>query len=129
MCPSACSTCTKRSTECSSFVEPALARQLAPPAAAATPRSRHVYPFPGREGISRRIKLDVLTVAAEAIIIAVMTANAAAKRPAPNRISARPGDPEFYRGDNYQIQESVGYLLRQVRLLMERAVDAEMEEH
>jgi DNA-binding MarR family transcriptional regulator len=58
-----------------------------------------------------------------------MTANYSAKRHAPNRISARPGDPEFYRGDNYEIQESVGYLLRQVRLLMERAVDAEMEEH
>lgn len=49
----------------------------------------------------------------------------AASKPA----SARPGDPEFYRGDAYQINESIGYLLKQVRSAMERAVDDEMAEH
>ena len=44
-------------------------------------------------------------------------------------ISSRPGDPEFYRGDDYQINESIGYLLRQVRNTMERAIDDEMAEH
>jgi DNA-binding MarR family transcriptional regulator len=43
--------------------------------------------------------------------------------------SARPGDPEFYRGDNYQINESIGYLLKQVRNALDRAVDSEMAEH
>ena len=41
-------------------------------------------------------------------------------------VSTRPGDPEFYRGDAYEINESIGYLLRQLRMAMERAVDAEM---
>jgi DNA-binding MarR family transcriptional regulator len=40
--------------------------------------------------------------------------------------SSRAGDPEFYRGNTYQIGDSVGFLLRQVRLQLERAVDAEM---
>jgi DNA-binding MarR family transcriptional regulator len=44
-------------------------------------------------------------------------------------ISARPGDPEFYRGDDYRIDESIGYLLRQLRIAFERAVDGEMAEH
>ena len=43
--------------------------------------------------------------------------------------SARPGDPEFYRGDNYRINESIGYLLKQLRVHMDRAIDAEMAEH
>jgi DNA-binding MarR family transcriptional regulator len=43
--------------------------------------------------------------------------------------SARPGDPEFYRGDAYQINESIGYLLRQVRNAIDRAIDAEMSDH
>ncbi len=43
--------------------------------------------------------------------------------------SARPGDPEFYRGDDYRIGESIGYLLKQLRSTIERAVDDEMEEH
>jgi DNA-binding MarR family transcriptional regulator len=42
--------------------------------------------------------------------------------------SARPGDPEFYRGDAYAINESVGYLLRQLRNAMDRAIDTEMAE-
>lgn len=42
--------------------------------------------------------------------------------------SARPGDPEYYRGDAYPLGDSVGFLLRQVRLQMERAIDAEMSE-
>ena len=43
--------------------------------------------------------------------------------------SARPGDPEFYRGDDYRVKESIGYLLRQLRIHMDRAIDAEMAEH
>ena len=43
--------------------------------------------------------------------------------------SARPGDPQFYRGDAYQINESIGYLLKQVRNAMDRAIDDEMAEH
>jgi len=43
--------------------------------------------------------------------------------------SARPGDPEFYRGDDYRVNESIGYLLRQLRIHMDRAIDAEMAEH
>jgi len=45
------------------------------------------------------------------------------------RASSRPGDPEFYRGDDYQVNESIGYLLRQLRIHMDRAIDAEMAEH
>jgi len=44
-------------------------------------------------------------------------------------VSARPGDPEFYRGDKFDINESIGYLLKQLRSAIERAVDDEMEEH
>ena len=44
-------------------------------------------------------------------------------------VSARPGDPTFYRGDDYRIDESIGYLLRQLRIQMDRAIDAEMAEH
>ena len=44
-------------------------------------------------------------------------------------VSSRPGDPEFYRGDDWQIGESIGYLLKLVRHSMDRAVDAEMAEH
>jgi DNA-binding MarR family transcriptional regulator len=40
--------------------------------------------------------------------------------------SARPGDPVFYRGDDYRINESIGYLLRQLRNAMDRAIDGEM---
>jgi DNA-binding MarR family transcriptional regulator len=47
----------------------------------------------------------------------------------PPRRSARPGDPEFYRGDDYRINESIGYLLRQLRIHMDRAIEAEMAEH
>jgi DNA-binding MarR family transcriptional regulator len=62
-----------------------------------------------------------------------MTANSsgggARRAAAPKRRSAHPGDPEFYRGDDYRIHESIGYLLRQVRIHMDRAIDAEMAEH
>ena len=44
-------------------------------------------------------------------------------------VSAHPGDPTFYRGDDYRIDESIGYLLRQLRIQMDRAIDAEMTEH
>lgn len=47
----------------------------------------------------------------------------------PQSRSARPGDPEFYRGDDYRINESIGYLLRQLRIHMDRAIEAEMAEH
>ena len=43
--------------------------------------------------------------------------------------STRPGDPEFYRGDDYRVNESIGYLLRQLRIHMDRAIEAEMAEH
>ena len=58
---------------------------------------------------------------------------ARAPSPAPARTSkeksVRPGSANFYRGDDYQIHDSIGYLLKQVRLSLERAVDGEMEEH
>jgi DNA-binding MarR family transcriptional regulator len=43
--------------------------------------------------------------------------------------SARPGDPEFYRGGAFDINESIGYLLKQLRSAIERGVDDEMAEH
>jgi DNA-binding MarR family transcriptional regulator len=59
-----------------------------------------------------------------------MTANSdTGGRPRRKKISSRPGDAAFYRGDDYRIDESIGYLLRQVRIQMERAIDAEMAEH
>jgi DNA-binding MarR family transcriptional regulator len=47
----------------------------------------------------------------------------------PRSQSARPGDPEFYRGDDYRINESIGFLLKRLRIHMDRAIDAEMAEH
>jgi len=47
----------------------------------------------------------------------------------PQSRSARPGDPEFYRGEDYRVHESIGYLLKQLRVQMDRAIDAEMAEH
>lgn len=41
--------------------------------------------------------------------------------------SSKPGDPGFYRGDDYRINESIGYLLKRLRSRMDRAIDAEME--
>jgi DNA-binding MarR family transcriptional regulator len=41
----------------------------------------------------------------------------------------RPGDADFYRGDDYAIKDSIGYLIKQLRLAQERLVDAEMAEH
>jgi DNA-binding MarR family transcriptional regulator len=58
-----------------------------------------------------------------------MTANRNRERSPARPASARPGDPEFYRGDDYRVQESIGYLLRQLRIHMDRAIDAEMAEH
>jgi DNA-binding MarR family transcriptional regulator len=59
-----------------------------------------------------------------------MTANSRPAAPARGRqASARAGDPEFYRGDAYVIDESIGFLQRQLRIAMERAIDAEMAEH
>ena len=58
-----------------------------------------------------------------------MTANSAATRARRRPVSARPGDPAFYRGDDYRVDESIGYLVRQLRVEMERAIDAEMTEH
>jgi DNA-binding MarR family transcriptional regulator len=58
-----------------------------------------------------------------------MTANSTAAHKALLGKSHRPGDPEFYRGGDYEITESIGFLLRQLRIVMERAVDGEMEEH
>jgi len=57
-------------------------------------------------------------------------ATKSARRAAPEAepASVRPGDPEYYNGAEYQIGDSVGFLLRQVRIHMERAVDAEMAE-
>jgi DNA-binding MarR family transcriptional regulator len=61
--------------------------------------------------------------------IAVMTAILEAVAKAPRSKSHRPGDPEFYRGDSYRISESIGYLIRQVRVAIERGIDSEMAEH
>ena len=59
--------------------------------------------------------------------MAMNTAQLEAGRP--HGRSARPGDPEFYRGDDYRVNESIGYLLRQLRIHMDRAIEAEMTEH
>jgi DNA-binding MarR family transcriptional regulator len=58
-----------------------------------------------------------------------MTAKSSGRRARREAASARPGDPAFYRGDDYRIDESIGYLLRQLRIRMDRAVEAEMTEH
>jgi DNA-binding MarR family transcriptional regulator len=58
-----------------------------------------------------------------------MSASLSDKRAHLEAVSARPGDPAFYRGDDYRVDESIGYLLRQLRIRMDRAVDAEMTEH
>ena len=57
------------------------------------------------------------------------SARAVAPSSAPKEKSARPGSADFYRGDDYRIHDSIGYLLKQVRWALERAVDGEMEEH
>ena len=56
-------------------------------------------------------------------------APSAAPARAPKEKSVRPGSADFYRGDDYRIHDSVGYLLKQVRWALERAVDGEMAEH
>jgi len=58
-----------------------------------------------------------------------MTANSIDVERVTPPVSARSGDPEFYRGDEFDINESIGYLLKQLRSAIERAVDDEMAEH
>ena len=58
-----------------------------------------------------------------------MAANGSGRRARRQPASAHPGDPTFYRGDDYRLDESIGYLLRQLRIQMDRAIDAEMTEH
>jgi len=62
-----------------------------------------------------------------------MTAKSAVKTAAPIRApkakSVRAGDPDFYRGDEFPILQSVGYLLKQLRNTLDRVVDEEMTEH
>ena len=56
-----------------------------------------------------------------------MTTIATARRPARARpASSHPGDPTFYRGDDFRAEESIGYLLRTLRIHMDRAIDDEM---
>ncbi len=50
-----------------------------------------------------------------------------AAKPARRR-SSHPGDPEFYTGDDYPMLESIGYLLKRLRMFLDRAVDGEMVE-
>ena len=52
-----------------------------------------------------------------------------AKARAPKARSVRPGGADFYRGDEYPIADSVGYLIKRLRILQERLVDDEMAEH
>src|SRR5262245_23964182 len=61
----------------------------------------------------------------------VRTAKAgkAARARAPKERSVRPGDADFYRGDDYPIADSIGYLIKRLRLVQERLVDDEMTEH
>ena len=57
-----------------------------------------------------------------------MTVNSAPARTRRRKpLSANPGDPAFYRGDDYRIDESIGYLLKRLRSRMDRAIDAEMD--
>jgi DNA-binding MarR family transcriptional regulator len=53
----------------------------------------------------------------------------AARARAPKERSVRPGDADFYRGDDYPIADSIGYLVKRLRLVQERLVDDEMAEH
>ena len=53
----------------------------------------------------------------------------ASKARAPKERSVRPGDADFYRGDDYPIADSIGYLVKRLRLAQERLVDDEMAEH
>jgi len=58
-----------------------------------------------------------------------MAVKSSAKARAAKSRSVRPGDPDFYRGDDYPMADSVGYLIKQLRAAQERLVDAEMAEH
>jgi DNA-binding MarR family transcriptional regulator len=58
-----------------------------------------------------------------------MTAKSTESGKAPKAKSVRPGDADFYRGDDYPILQSVGYLMKQLRNALDRAVDQEMTEH
>ena len=59
-----------------------------------------------------------------------MTATASPRSAAPRRRRRlplpTPRDPQFYRGDDFQVDESIGYLLRTLRIHMDRAIDVEM---
>ena len=57
------------------------------------------------------------------------TVKAASSGKAPAARPARRRAGEFYRGDDYPIMKTVGYKLKQLRVGLERAVDAEMVEH
>jgi DNA-binding MarR family transcriptional regulator len=48
---------------------------------------------------------------------------------APKELSVRPGDADFYRGDDYPLEDSIGYLVKRLRMATERLVDTEMAEH
>ena len=52
-----------------------------------------------------------------------------AKPRAPKERSVHPGDADFYRGDDYPLNDSIGYLTKRLRVALERLVDAEMDEH
>lgn len=67
---------------------------------------------PGRAGPERRVAPST----------APRQAAGRARRP----VSAHPGDPHFYRGDDFKVEESIGYLLRTLRIHMDRAIDDEM---
>ena len=57
-----------------------------------------------------------------------MAANISGGRARHRPASAHQGDPTFYRGDDYRLEESIGFLLRQLRIQTDRAIDAEMTE-
>jgi DNA-binding MarR family transcriptional regulator len=61
--------------------------------------------------------------------LATTSASASIAASSSNSASARPGDPEFYRGDDYHVEDSIGYLLKLVRNAMMKAIDEEMTEH
>jgi DNA-binding MarR family transcriptional regulator len=58
-----------------------------------------------------------------------MTVKSIVAGKAPKAKSVRAGDPDFYRGDDYPILETVGYMLKQLRNALDRIVDEEMTEH
>ncbi len=57
------------------------------------------------------------------------TGRTATSRKTPSAGPVCPRAGEFYRGDDYPIMQTVGYKLKQIRVGLERAIDAEMVEH